>query len=172
MQKIKNVIPVQADITDRDSIRALVGKIEFDRGYINLLINNAGICFNMIPTKLPTDIRELQAALVSLGHRKNSQNQYQSAILYSHCIPVPFTQRKQTQYPSRNHQQLITISSIVGRRRDVHVPRFSYGASKAAAIHLAKSFTNLLNPHQIRSNTICPGLFRSNAFLIPILHHN
>lgn len=61
--------------------------------------------------------------------------------------------------------QVITISSIAGLRRDEEAFSVSYGASKAAVIHLAKSFTNLLNPHRIRSNLICPGMFPSGEFL-------
>ena len=61
------MIPLQADVTDNEAITAIAAKIEEEQGYINLLINNAGIMANFLPKQLPKDIKDLQSALWSAG---------------------------------------------------------------------------------------------------------
>lgn len=52
--------------------------------------------------------------------------------------------------------QIITVASISGMNRFI-TAGLTYGASKAAAIHLSKMLAHLLAPWGIRSNVINPG---------------
>lgn len=98
VQKFGSVIPVQTDVTENDSSKALVAKIESDRGYINLLINNAGVCLNMIPRVLPTDIRELQAALWESGTPEKFDTTNKINIKAPYWTTIAVLHRKQTQH--------------------------------------------------------------------------
>ncbi|KIK69958.1 hypothetical protein GYMLUDRAFT_34361 [Collybiopsis luxurians FD-317 M1] len=52
--RFNNIIPVQGDITDRESLSAIVQTIKARHGYIDLLVNNAGIARNLYVHPLPS----------------------------------------------------------------------------------------------------------------------
>jgi NAD(P)-dependent dehydrogenase (short-subunit alcohol dehydrogenase family) len=54
LQKFDKIIPVQGDITDREGLLSIVEVIRARHGYIDLLINNAGIARNLLPHPLPS----------------------------------------------------------------------------------------------------------------------
>ncbi|KAM6494296.1 hypothetical protein JOM56_010657 [Amanita muscaria] len=47
------IIPLVGDVTDRDSLLSMVEIVKASHGYIDLLINNAGIARNLYPHPLP-----------------------------------------------------------------------------------------------------------------------
>lgn len=51
-----NIIPLQGDITSRESLTAIVETIKARHGYIDLLVNNAGIARNLLPSRLPSPL--------------------------------------------------------------------------------------------------------------------
>lgn len=53
-QKYNNILPLQGDITDRDSLLSVVETIRKDHGYIDLIVNNAGIAKNLYSHPLPS----------------------------------------------------------------------------------------------------------------------
>lgn len=164
-QKFGNIIPIQCDITDNESIKALVSWVETERGYINLLINNAGVLLNTIPKPLPTGIRELQEVLWSSGTPEDFDTTCKINVKAHYYVTVAFLhlldEGNKNSKPRGITSQVIIVSSIAGLRRDEGVSSLTYALSKHTSIHLGKMFTNFLNPHQIRSNVICPGLFPS-----------
>ncbi|KAG1821293.1 NAD(P)-binding protein [Suillus variegatus] len=54
--KFGNLIPLQGDITCRQSLTQLVETVRTRHGYIDLLVNNAGISRNLLPPKLPSPL--------------------------------------------------------------------------------------------------------------------
>ncbi|KAF5367326.1 hypothetical protein D9757_010111 [Collybiopsis confluens] len=52
--RFKNIIPLQGDITDRESLLDVVQTIKAQHGYIDLLVNNAGIARNLYVHPLPS----------------------------------------------------------------------------------------------------------------------
>ncbi|KAF9005539.1 hypothetical protein BDQ17DRAFT_1353317 [Cyathus striatus] len=58
--KYGKIIPLEGDITSRDSLLSMVEVVKARHGYIDLLINNAGIARNLYPHPLPvpTDASE------------------------------------------------------------------------------------------------------------------
>lgn len=152
---------------------ALVSRVGTERGHINLLINNAGVIFNNLPRSLPTSIKDLQTILWNSGtpeefdmtFKVNLKAPYYLTIAFLHLLDEGNKHSK----PRGITSQVITISSTGGLRRDEGTFSLSYSLSKNAAIHLGKMLTNLLNPHQIRSNVICPGLFPSGNPLLLLL---
>ncbi|KAJ7205986.1 hypothetical protein GGX14DRAFT_643853 [Mycena pura] len=54
ISKHGNVIPVEGDVTDRDSLLSIVETVKNGHGYIDLLVNNAGIVRNLYDHPLPS----------------------------------------------------------------------------------------------------------------------
>ncbi|KAF4617487.1 hypothetical protein D9613_005739 [Agrocybe pediades] len=53
------IIPIEGDITNRDSLLSIVETIRTRHGYIDLLVNNAGIARNLYPHPLPSPTDEI-----------------------------------------------------------------------------------------------------------------
>ncbi|KAJ6480091.1 hypothetical protein DFH09DRAFT_1214619 [Mycena vulgaris] len=54
INKHDKIIPLEGDVTDRDSLMSLVEAVKSRHGYIDLLINNAGIVRNLYDHPLPS----------------------------------------------------------------------------------------------------------------------
>ncbi|KAG2131785.1 NAD(P)-binding protein [Suillus clintonianus] len=54
--KFGKLIPLQGDITCRQSLTELVEIVRTRHGYIDLLVNNAGIARNILPSQLPSPL--------------------------------------------------------------------------------------------------------------------
>ncbi|TFK23412.1 NAD(P)-binding protein [Coprinopsis marcescibilis] len=52
--KFSKIYPLQGDITDRDSLLSIAEIIKAQHGFIDLLVNNAGIARNLYPHPLPS----------------------------------------------------------------------------------------------------------------------
>ncbi|KAG2153073.1 NAD(P)-binding protein [Suillus bovinus] len=64
--KFGKLIPLQGDITCRQSLTQLVETVRTRHGYIDLLVNNAGIVRNLLPPKLPSPLDDPADALPSI----------------------------------------------------------------------------------------------------------
>ncbi|KAJ7766501.1 hypothetical protein DFH07DRAFT_809138 [Mycena maculata] len=54
ISKHDKIIPLEGDVTDRDSLLSLVDAVKTRHGYIDLLVNNAGIVRNLFDHPLPS----------------------------------------------------------------------------------------------------------------------
>lgn len=162
------MIPVQCDVTSQSCVQQLVDTIKARHGYINLLVNNAGVANNILP-KLPTaqagDITALQAALLQAGTREeftqtfdfNVTAQYYCTILFLELLDAG---NKKGNMPGVT-SQVITVSSGAAFRIDDKTFSVSYTLSKVAGVHLGKMLAQFLKDWQIRSNVFAPGFFFS-----------
>ncbi|PSR72016.1 hypothetical protein PHLCEN_2v12120 [Hermanssonia centrifuga] len=163
-----NIIPVECDISSPKSLQSLANTVKARHGYLNLLVNNAGVALNLLP-KLPTpktgDIKSFQRALLNAGTPQdfattfnvNTTAAYYCSVLFLDLLDAGNRRGNMRGVSS----QVITIASGGGYRRDDKVFSVSYTLSKAAAIHLGKLLANFFKDWQIRSNVICPGVFPS-----------
>jgi NAD(P)-dependent dehydrogenase (short-subunit alcohol dehydrogenase family) len=176
---------VQCDITSYSSVSAAVAKIETEIGYIDVLINNAGVQGpDHKPARDAETIEDLQvilltdpegwqptfaanssavvgvsAAFLKLLDAGNMRRGWEGGK-----IPLGRSRRRDTtgftedgsQVNDERSSQIITVGSISGLNRFI-TAGLAYSASKAAAIHLSKMLTYLLAPWGIRSNVINPG---------------
>ncbi|KIK98985.1 hypothetical protein PAXRUDRAFT_610696 [Paxillus rubicundulus Ve08.2h10] len=53
------IIPLQGDITSRDSLLSVAQTLKTRHGYIDLLVNNAGIVRNLLPSRLPSPLDDI-----------------------------------------------------------------------------------------------------------------
>ncbi|KAJ6063615.1 NAD(P)-binding protein [Penicillium canescens] len=178
------VVPVQCDITNCSSVSAAVAKIEDEIGYIDILINNAGVQGpDHKPARDAETIEDLQkillidpegwqptfaanssavvgvsAAFLKLLDAGNRRRGWEGG-------KIPLGRPRQRDITGftddERSSQIITVGSISGLNRFI-TAGLAYGASKAAAIHLSKMLTYLLAPWGIRSNVINPGVYPSS----------
>ena len=59
-QKFGKIIPIEGDVSKRESLLNIVDVVKARHGYIDLLINNAGIARNLLPHPLPAPSDETQ----------------------------------------------------------------------------------------------------------------
>ncbi|KAI0076750.1 NAD-P-binding protein [Panus rudis PR-1116 ss-1] len=162
------LIPISCDITSRESLIGLVESIKARHGFINLLVNNAGVAFNILP-KLPTpdqaDIRTYQRILWNNGTPEDFAKTFEvntSAIWYTTIAFLELLDAGNRRGNMRGvTSQVISVTSGGAYRKDDKVFSMSYTLSKAAATHLGKMLAHFLKDWNIRSNVIAPGIFPS-----------
>ncbi|PKX89148.1 SDR family NAD(P)-dependent oxidoreductase [Aspergillus novofumigatus IBT 16806] len=183
------VVPIQCDITSHASVSAAVAKIEAEIGYIDVLINNAGVQGpDHRPARDAETIEELQRILLTdpegwqptfaanssavvgvsaaflklldAGNRRRGWEGGKIPLGRPRRRDITVFTEEGTALHDERSSQIITVGSISGLNRFI-TAGLAYGASKAAAIHLSKMLTYLLAPWGIRCNVINPGVYPS-----------
>ncbi|KAF8515280.1 short chain dehydrogenase/reductase [Gautieria morchelliformis] len=147
------IIPLQGDVTSRESLLSVVSTIESQTGYINLLVNNSGLYGPVVSYPTSTDnIVDLQKRLwespPELFQKTFEVND--TAIYFTTVAFLDLLAK------GNKHGGIPGVSSQ-GRP----TPGIAYTLSKAAAIHLGKVLSNVLIDYNIRTNIVCPGIYPS-----------
>jgi len=128
-------VPLVADVRDEKGVAAAVDKAVSELGRIDILFNNAGICFYGLSHELAEEAWDAMLDVNLKG----------AWIVGKHVIPHMIRQKSGV---------IINNSSIAGMRG---MNRLShYAASKFGLIGLTKSWAIELAPHGIRSLSIHP----------------
>ena len=125
------------DVTSEMEWASVVERVLQDAGRIDVLVNNAGI-FRTVPMtqtslELWNQIMDINSTGVFLGMRAVS-----SAMI------------------SQKSGSIVNISSIAGMKGAGMA--FAYGASKWAVRGMTKSAAQELGPHNVRVNSVHPGI--------------
>ena len=138
----------KCDVTNRDDINALVKAVEEKYGYLNILINNAGIAGPMTP---PSQTSEADL-------RKTMEtNFFGAAAMVQAFLPL----LKKAEFG-----KIINITSDLGSltlASDKNHPlyafnAFAYSASKAATNFITVAFAKELAGTNITVNSVNPGM--------------
>ncbi len=124
------------DVTDQESITALVADTVKRFGSVDCYFNNAGVPF------VAKEIESVDEAEWDLMMDVNLK-----AIFYAARAVVPVMKEQ------GGGSFIITASMAGVRPRPNLLP---YTVSKGAAVHMAKAMAVELAPHQIRVNAVCP----------------
>lgn len=138
-------------------------EIEDKEGYLDILINNAGIAPGKI-TPDGKDAEELKKNLYSDDTLESWTSVYATNVVgpfFVSCAFLPLLS-KSTEKHYGWSSTIINISSISGVVR-ISQGHFSYNASKGAVVHLNKMLSSEVQSSglKIRINAIAPGVFPS-----------
>ncbi|KAM7195209.1 NAD(P)-binding protein [Naviculisporaceae sp. PSN 640] len=184
LNKPSVVVPLYCDVTSKISLESIVSVVETDSGFLNLLVCNAGIGGPQTPAPVITSTSEdpstgqriTTTQTISLDDFRNAQmatdfEEFNNTFKVN-ASSVWFTamaflklldngNKRGNLGEGGQSSQVVVTSSIAGFNKTAP-GGWAYGASKAAATHLAKSLSRVLPNWGIRANCICPGLFPSD----------
>ncbi|KAI0554370.1 NAD(P)-binding protein [Xylaria curta] len=159
------ILPLVMDVTDKQSIKDAVGKIEGKEGYLNVLVNNAGVWKNR-PAASPSDGPE---AFGEAMFAEEVEDNWQQTFLTNTTSPYFVTAAflpllaKAANSPAKQVGTVINNASVSGFLRMTQRQQYSYNASKAAALHLTRQMAFDLSHENInvRVNGLALGYFPS-----------
>jgi len=131
---------IQADISCPEGVEVLVSTTTEKLGPVDLLVNNAGIFDRVSHEQTDWEL-----------WRKTMAINLDSAFLVTWAVKQGMIDRQ--------YGRIVNISSIAGvRPRPMSI---AYAASKAGMIGFARSLAQALAPHNIRVNSVAPGLIQT-----------
>ena len=137
-KKTKNqIITIKLDLSNEEEIKNAANEIVSSKIPIDILINNAGIIHNSI-------------------FQMTSINKFKEIFDINFFSQALFTQYILKSMVKNKKGSIVNISSTSGI--DSNAGRSAYSASKAALISQSKALSRELGIHNIRVNTIAPGL--------------
>ncbi|OQE44612.1 hypothetical protein PENCOP_c002G06893 [Penicillium coprophilum] len=159
------IIPLPADVTNKDEIRRLVSEIKTREGHLSILMNNAGISSSSQETE-PEDASKLKETLFDDSNATFDEwdsvfRTNVSQIFFMTTAFLPLLQRG-SEVEHGWSSTVLNTTSISGIVK-VSQHHFAYNASKAAAIHLTKMLAHEVSSSKlrVRVNNIAPGVFPS-----------
>lgn len=132
-----SVAVMEADVADAEQVRGLVDAVIAERGGVDVLVCNAGICPFYDFLDLPEDVWDRTLAVNLKGVFLISQQVARHMVEHGAGGRIVATS---------------SISSMVGGTQQAH-----YCASKAGINLLVKSMALSLAPHGITCNAVLPG---------------
>ena len=144
---------VQLDLTSLDSIEAAIATIDRDFGYLDVLVNNAGVLLD----------RNSSLSTWDLYTKTFTTNVIGTGVLTEGLLPLL---RKVKAGPPR----IVFVTSVMGSLQvstNKDTPFYNtdfkvYDASKAAINMLMLNFSRVLGEVGGKVNSVCPGLVKSN----------
>lgn len=159
------IIPLTADVTNKEDVAQLVKEIESREKCLCILINNAGVSSTSVTTETES-IQEMKQNLfdnkdVTLEDWTSTYATNVASMYFMTTAFLPLLQASIERHKGWSGT-VINISSISGLVKSAQ-HHFSYNASKAAAAHLTRMLAAEIaeNNHKIRVNSIAPGVFPS-----------
>jgi NAD(P)-dependent dehydrogenase (short-subunit alcohol dehydrogenase family) len=133
---------VNADVTDTDSVGAMLETVTSELGPVDVLVNNAGVCFHRPALEVPED--EWRAVW---------EVNVDGVWRCSRAVGA--------QMVERGTGVIVNIGSISAEI--VNRPQWqpAYNASKAAVHQLTKSLAAEWAPHGVRVNALAPGYVKT-----------
>lgn len=135
-------LAVAADVTSETEVSRAVEAVLARFGRIDVLVNNAGICWTGPALDMPLD--ELRAML-----RVNVEGVF---IVSRAVLPHMIRQRAGS---------VVNLASWAGKTGNAWFA--GYSASKFAVVGLTQALAREMAPHGIRVNAICPGIVVDTA---------
>ena len=133
---LTNSIAIRADVSDENQVRAMVEEAVDRFGFIDVLVNNAGIAQQKMFTDITTDDWDKMMSV-------NLKSVYNTC---KYVVPKMVYEKR---------GKIINVSSmwgITGASCEVH-----YSAAKAAVIGFTKALAKELGPSGIQVNAVAPG---------------
>lgn len=144
------------DVTDAKFIGELVAASLAEFGQVDILVNNVGAGPKEGKPAEPGPLGPVAALWDSLY----DQN-LRAAVLMTESLVPHMVERK--------FGKIINISSIAGRtslsdKMLATLVHPSYGAMKAALVSYTQTLAEMLGPHNVNVNAVCPGIVYTDAW--------
>lgn len=131
-------LPVRADVTDADSVQALVEQVREQFGRLDILVNNAGIAISPGPVVFMPD---------EAWRKTLDINATGTFLCCKYALPLMMD--------GERGGRVINMSSIASERPKSNMS--AYAASKAAVVALTRSLAQEVAMFNITVNAILPG---------------
>jgi len=138
-------ISIPADLSTMEGIATLVGRIEDREERLDILVNNAGATWGAPLEEFPESAWD-----------KVMDINVKGPFFLSRAL-LPLLDKSAT---AEDPARIIMVGSVDGLNVN-KMPTFSYGPSKAAVHHLARTLASHLAARNITVNAIAPGPFPS-----------
>jgi NAD(P)-dependent dehydrogenase (short-subunit alcohol dehydrogenase family) len=146
LSKIGECISIPADLSTAEGIKLLVDEIKSRERRLDILVNNAGANWGVPIEEFPES-----------GWDKVMTINVKSPFFLTQALLPLLENAASAEDPAR----IIMVGSVDGLNVS-QLPTFSYGPSKAAVHHLARTLASHLAGRHITANAIAPGLFPSH----------
>jgi NAD(P)-dependent dehydrogenase (short-subunit alcohol dehydrogenase family) len=147
-----NVIPIQCDVTSKDSLVAAAERVRQEAGFLNVLICNSGIGGPQVkPIEDETSIEDFAASnlAVSFEDYNNTFAVNTSAVWYTTMSFLSLLDAGNKKGNVQQTSQVLVTSSIAAFNKKAP-GGYSYGQSKAAVNLVVKHLSVALPKWQIR----------------------
>ena len=145
LSEVGECISIPADLSTPDGIGHLVEEIQSREERLDILVNNAGATWGAPIGEFPEN-----------GWDKVMDINVKSPFFLTQALLPLLENAASADDPAR----IIMVGSVDGLNVN-RLPTFSYGPSKAAVHHLARTLASHLADRHITANAIAPGLFPS-----------
>jgi NAD(P)-dependent dehydrogenase (short-subunit alcohol dehydrogenase family) len=145
LSELGECISIPADLSSAQGIAGLVSEIKGREEQLDILVNNAGATWGQPIEEFP-----------EAAWDKIMNINVKSPFFLTQAL-LPLLEKSAS---AENPARIIMIGSIDGLNVN-RMPTFSYGPSKAAVHHLARTLASHLASRHITANAIAPGLFPS-----------
>ncbi len=145
-------VAVRADVTDPASVQTMLERVTSELGPIDVLVNNAGVCFHRPALEVP-DQEWRTVWDVNVDGVWNC-----SRIVGAQMI-------------ERGHGVIVNIGSISAMIVNRPQMQPAYNASKAAVHQLTKSLAAEWAPHGVRVNALAPGYVKTEMAPVDDPHY-
>jgi NAD(P)-dependent dehydrogenase (short-subunit alcohol dehydrogenase family) len=135
-------LPVHLDVTDPESVRTMLGEVTAELGPVDVLVNNAGVCFHRPALEVP-------------DHEWRHVFDVNVDGLW-HCSRIVGEQM--VGHGGGTIVNVGSISAMIVNRPQMQP---AYNASKAAVHQLTKSLAAEWAPHGVRVNALAPGYVKT-----------
>ncbi|TWD81782.1 NAD(P)-dependent dehydrogenase (short-subunit alcohol dehydrogenase family) [Kribbella amoyensis] len=136
-------LAIQADITRRDEVTAMVAEVTDAFGGVDILVNNAGLAIHRPALEVPDD--EWQQVIdLNLTALWNTSTAVARGMI------------------DAGGGVIVNVGSMSAQIVNRPQWQASYNASKAAVHHLTRSLAAEWAPHNIRVNAIAPGYVKTD----------
>jgi NAD(P)-dependent dehydrogenase (short-subunit alcohol dehydrogenase family) len=153
MDEIRNMgrksIGIQADVTKKNQVDAMLQQILDEFGHLDILVNNAGGNINRLGAKAGSPTTYPSSAKME-DHQFIMDVNLASTILCCQAASVPMKKQKFGKIVNVASQAALHVSPEM-------VKAMSYSVAKAAVIHYTRCLAAELGPYNINVNCIAPA---------------
>ena len=174
----KSIIPVQGDISSKESLAACAAKIAEKTLFVNCVIANAGSTgptLDDLPKDRTVSLTELYELLWKPSMDTfndtflvNSTGMFYTLVAFMPLLDAGNNHSTSPTFKTTIKSQFIATGSIGGLSRKPGIG-FAYAGSKAATIHMIKALATCLAPYHLRCNIINPGIYPSDMSAVCLM---